>query len=292
MALTVNGQLIPEEAVQYELNRLVQFYSTHMSTAQIKEQMETLRKRAREQAVGAKLLMEQAEKLDLKVPAEPIDEKLAAIVESSGGQEKFAETLLKQGVTEDELRKSIERGCRVDMLVAQVTGDIPDPTEEEMQAHFEAHAHEYIQEPRAQAQHILIKPASESDADRETARSKLLEIREKIVEGADFSDMAAAHSECPSGSRSGGSLGWFSAGMMVTEFDAAVFSMAVGELSEIVETPLGLHLIYKTGFEEGGEPEFAAVNDKVRDFLRHVRRGEALSAYVRELAEKAVIEGL
>ncbi len=79
---------------------------------------------------------------------------------------------------------------------------------------------------------------------------------------------------------------------MVSEFDAAVFSMAIGELSDIVETQFGFHLIHKTGFEEGGEPDFEDVVDKIREFLRHVHRGEALSTYVKELAEGAVIEGV
>ncbi len=292
MALRVNGEEIPEEAVQYELNRLVQFYSAHMSADQVKNQMDALKKRAREQAIGAKLLMEQAQKLDAPVPAEMVDDKLAAIVESCGGDEKFKDTLERQGITEDQLRVSVERGCRVDILVEQVTADMSDPTEEEMREHFDTHAHEYVQEPRAQAQHILVKPASDGDADRETARSRLLEIGQQVTDGADFGDMAAAHSECPSGKRSAGSLGWFGRGMMVPEFDAAVFDMEVGTVSDIIETEFGFHLIRKTGAEEGGQPDFEEVSDKILDFLRHVRRGEALSVYVRELAEKAVIEGL
>ncbi len=156
MTLKVNGQEIPEEAVQYELNRLVQFYSAHMSAEQIKEQMDALRKRARDQAVGAKLLMDQAQKLEAPVPAELIDKKLGAIVESSGGRQKLDETLARQGISDEMLRLSVERGCRVDMLVEQVTAEVSEPSEEEMRAHFEAHSGEYVREPRAQAQHILV----------------------------------------------------------------------------------------------------------------------------------------
>ena len=167
-----------------------------------------------------------------------------------------------------------------------------EPTEQDIQQHFEAHQDEYAKPERAEARHILVKPASESEADRETARSKLLELRQQIEEGADFADLAAVHSECPSGERSGGSLGWFGRGMMVKAFDDAVFSMEVGTLSGLVETEFGFHLIQKIGHEPAGPAELGEVSDKVRDFLRHAKRGEAISAYVNELAEKAEIEGL
>jgi len=289
--LKVNGQEIPEEAVNYELKRLVQFYSQHMAPEKVKEQMEVLRKRARQQAVGTKLLMDEARRLDVPVPVDRIDAKYDQIVESSGGSEAFGAMLAQQDLTEELVRRSIEQGLKVDILVEQTTAEVTEPTEEEIQQHFEAHEDEYVKPERAQARHILIKPASESDADRETARSKLLELRHQIEEGADFADLAAVHSECPSGRKSGGSLGWFGRGMMVKAFDDAVFSMEVGTLSDMVATEFGFHLIQKVGHEAAGPAELGEVSDKVRDFLRHAKRGEAISAYVSELAEKAEIEG-
>lgn len=290
--IKINGQDIPEEAVNYELNRLVQFYSQHMAAEKIKEQMDVLRQRARQQAIGTKLLMDEAQRLDVPVPGDRIDAKYNEIVEGSGGNEAFDAMLARQGLSEALVRKSVERGLKVDILVEQVSAEVTEPTEEDIQQHFEAHQDEYAKPERAQARHILVKPASVGEADRETARSKLQEIRQQIEEGADFSDLAASHSECPSGQRGGGSLGWFGRGMMVKEFDDAVFSMEVGTLSDLVQTEFGFHLIQKVGHEAAGPADLADVNDKVRDFLRHARRGEAISAYVNELAEKAEIEGL
>jgi len=66
--------------------------------------------------------------------------------------------------------------------------------------------------------------------------------------------------------------------------------MSVEELSEIVETQFGYHIIKKLGHEESAAAEFEEVADKVRDFLRHARRGAALSEHVAELRENARIE--
>ena len=60
---------------------------------------------------------------------------------------------------------------------------------------------------------------------------------------------------------------------------------------QIVESPLGLHLIHKTDADPGGEAAYDDARETVRDFLRHAYRGEAVSAYVAELRAKAVIEG-
>jgi peptidyl-prolyl cis-trans isomerase C len=94
---------------------------------------------------------------------------------------------------------------------------------------------------------------------------------------------------CPSG-KEGGSLGWFGRGMMVPEFDQAVFAMKDGEVSDVIETQFGYHIIYKTAHEEAGEADFDAVREQIRDFIRHSRRGEAMSAYVEELRSKATVE--
>ena len=115
-----------------------------------------------------------------------------------------------------------------------------------------------------------------------------MEIRARVLAGANFGDEATAHSDCPSG-KNGGSLGWFSHGMMVPEFDEAAFGMKVGDVSDIVKTQFGYHLIYKTDHEVPQEASFEEAHDSVRDFLRHAKRGETLAAHVNELRAKADI---
>ncbi len=281
MPITVNGEVIPDQAVQYELDRLVRFYSQHMPPDKVREQIDVLRERARDQAIGAKLLMNEAERLDIRISKDEIQQRIDEMKANCGGDDGFAKQLVREGVM---------RGRKMDLLVEQVTAEAVEPTEAEIEAHFESHREEYSRADRAQAQHILITAASDSDADKAAARSRIEGIRAEIEEGADFSELAAAHSECPSGQRAGGSLGWFSRGMMVPEFDAAVFDMEIGALSEVLETQFGFHVIKKLGHEEGGPASLDDSHDQVRDFLRHVKRGEVISAYVNDLKQKATIE--
>lgn len=86
--------------------------------------------------------------------------------------------------------------------------------------------------PRAEASHILVKTEAEA-----------LKLKQQIADGASFADLARQHSSCPSG-RAGGSLGEFSRGQMVPEFDAVIFSdLPIGQVSDPVKTQFGYHLI-------------------------------------------------
>ncbi|MDD4026357.1 MAG: peptidylprolyl isomerase [Kiritimatiellae bacterium] len=286
----VNGQVIPQEAVQFELERLVRFYAEHgMPQDQIRAQLPELVKKATEQAVGAKLLIDEANRLDLQVGDDAVEAQVLKIVGQVGGREAFEKALAAQKSDEAAFREQLRRGLKVDLLVEKVSCGVEEPTEDEIKRHFEEHKDEYATGERVLAQHILITPDGDTQTSKDEARAKIEGIRERVRAGKSFSDEAAAHSMCPSG-KNGGSLGWFGRGMMVPQFDRAVFSMSVGEVSGIIETQFGYHIIYKTDQEAAGEADFDQVREKIRDFLRHARRGEAMTAHVEELKAKAKIE--
>lgn len=288
--IKVNGQLITPEAVQFELERLVRFHAEHgMTQEQVRTQLPDLVQKATEQAIGAKLLMAEAAKLDIAVNQAEVDVEIAKITELVGGQEAFDKAIKAQNATVADFRQQLKRGKQVEKLIELNSADVAEPTEQEMRAHFDSHSDEYTQGERVLAQHILITPDGDTQHSKDEAHAKITAIRERIADGAQFSDEAAAHSMCPSG-KEGGSLGWFGRGMMVPEFEKAAFAMQIGDVSEIIETQFGYHLIYKTNMEEAAAPEYAQVADKIRDFLRHVRRGQALTDYVAELRSKATIE--
>ncbi len=287
--ILVNGEPIPPNAVEHELARLVQFYAQHMPEAEVRKQIDALKQKAVEQAIGSKLLFQEAEKLDIKVPDADVEKSLFAMAREIGGMAKLREQLKKQGLTESVFREQIRRGRRVDILVEQIVSKAAEPTEEEAREHFEAHKDEYTKPERVLAQHILITPKDSTDAAKKEAREKLEAIRARVLAGADFGDEATAHSDCPSG-KNGGSLGWFGRGMMVPAFENAAFGMKDGEVSDIVETQFGFHLIYKTDHEDATGADFEEAKESVRDFLFHTKRGEILAQHVTALRQAAKVE--
>ena len=281
----VNGQEISGEAVQFELDRLVRFYMSHgMSMEEVKQNLVKLEEKALDQAIGAKLLLDRAMEIELPVSAADVDAEVERVKTQIGGEENYKKALEAQGISEESFRKELEKGARVNMLVNQACAHIADPTDDEVAAFYEAHKAEYVEEPKVLCQHILVKGADDKALD------KIKDIRERIVSGkADFAEEAKKNSDCPSG-HDGGSLGWFGRGMMVPEFDKVAFEMKKGEISGVVTTQFGYHIIYKADEKGGGEQTLVDVHDQIKDLLRHEARGRAMDGFVAELRAAAKIE--
>lgn len=290
---TVNGEPITQQAVDFELQRLIHLYQQQgMPEQQLRLQLDAIRARALEQAIGTKLLIDEAKRLDIPVSGEELDVQFDRYVMQFGGdREKFAKAVEAQGMTLDSFKQELKQGVTINKLIDQICSAVQAPTEDEIKAHYEAHQAEYATEDRVLAQHILIKPNSDSADDKAAAKSKLEAIRARIVSGESTFEMEAkAHSDCPSGKSNGGSLGWFGKGMMVKPFEDVAFAIAENEISEILETQFGYHIIVKTGEEKGHTPELEEIRDKVAEFLFHAKRGQAVSDHVAELRSKADVK--
>ena len=281
----VNGVEISGDAVQFELDRLVRFYMSHgMTMEEVKQNLPKLEEKAMDQAIGAKLLLDRAQQLDVPVSAADIDAEVSKVVTQVGGPENYKKALDAQGITEEQFRKELEKGAKVNKLVEQACAHVADPTEDEVAAFYESHKQEFVVPPQVLCQHILVKGSDDAALD------KIKAIRERIVEGgADFAEEAKKNSDCPSGAE-GGSLGWFGRGMMVPEFDKVAFEMKKGEVSGVVSTQFGYHIIYKADEKGGGEQTLVDVHDQIKDLLRHEARGRAMDAFVAELKANAKIE--
>lgn len=103
---------------------------------------------------------------------------------------------------------------------------------------------------RIRASHILLMYAgsarSSAKRSKQQAQTEIEAIKQKLAAGEDFAELARAHSDCPSG-KSGGDLGTFGRGQMVAAFEQAAYGLPVGQVSGVVETDFGYHLIQRTG---------------------------------------------
>lgn len=140
----VNGREIPQEAVQFELDRLVRFYMNHgMTVEEVKTNLAKLQDKALEQAIGARLLLDRAMKIDLPVTAKDIDAEVEKVVAQVGGRDNYEKALAAQGITDAAFRKELEKGAKVNMLVNQACAHVADPTEDEVAAFYAANKAEY-----------------------------------------------------------------------------------------------------------------------------------------------------
>jgi hypothetical protein len=204
---------------------------------------------------------------DIKLTAGQIDQILAAYPENQRmyamgpGRNQFIEQVVRVLLLSEEgkRRKLTETEAFKNQVMYSVAGILASHTDEDikrstrgdealLKAYYEAHKSDYEQ---IRARHILIRmqgspitlPAGQKDFTEAEALAKALEIRQKIVEGTDFADLARAESNDSGSSSKGGELGFLKPGQTVPSFEEAAFALPVGEISPPVKTTYGYHLI-------------------------------------------------
>jgi peptidyl-prolyl cis-trans isomerase D len=191
-------------------------------------------------------------------------------------------------ITEEDIQQAYDVRSHLYMLPEKVSIEYIELTNESLTADMkfdeqkiELMYEEYVasvsQKEKRKASHILVK----SGDDVEGARKKLENIKQQLDAGASFAELARENSEDPGSAKQGGDLGWVEPGQMVKPFEDTLFSMKEGEVSGVVESQFGLHLI-KLEDIEGEVPKSLA--EKRTEFEEELKR-EAASSVFYDLSE-------
>ncbi|MEW6517598.1 MAG: SurA N-terminal domain-containing protein [candidate division FCPU426 bacterium] len=175
--------------------------------------------------------------------------------------------------------------------------------ETQIEEYYQYHRAEFDQPEEVAASHILVRTsANATEEEKLTAKLKLENLRNEIVKGKDFAEMAREHSDDPGSASKGGDLGYFKRGAMVKPFEEAAFKLKAGELSAPVETPFGYHLIKVTGRKEAKPSTLAGVRSQIVERLKNAeakRQAQRAAAEfhlllkdVRDLSKAAAQSGL
>jgi len=143
--------------------------------------------------------------------------------------------------------------------------------EEAVRKLYEEQAANFTVGEERRARHILIKVEEDADDQAvETARTKTQDLLSKIHAGEDFDKLARQHSEDAGSAADGGDLGYFARGVMVKPFEDAAFSMSVDDVSDLVRSPFGFHIIKLVGIKAGDTKSFDEVRAKLeQDYKDH-----------------------
>ncbi|MBA3755834.1 MAG: SurA N-terminal domain-containing protein [Nitrosomonas sp.] len=162
--------------------------------------------------------------------------------------------------------------ARVEYLVLSLDAVAKNETvgDEAIHAYFEEHQNEFSQPEERKASHILITVSADASEDeRQIAREKAKNILEQVRQDPEqFSEIAKEHSDDTGSATRGGDLGFFGRGVMVKSFEDRIFSMQLHEISDIVETDFGLHVIKLTDIKEEKHPNLEAVREQIENKLK------------------------
>lgn len=285
----VNGVVIAR--IQFDKELKVHLERVSRQGSQITDdQMEELKKDILEGLIEREVLYQESQKAGIKIADQKVDDQVAAIKKRFPNEEEFKKALAGMGLTEEEVREQIQHGLAIRELIDQKVANKVVITDEETKAYYDANPQLFNQPEEVKASHILIKvEPTADDATKAAARKKIEDLQQKLKAGGDFAELAKENSEGPSNVR-GGDLGYFKRGQMVKPFEDVAYSMKIDEVSDLVETRFGYHLIKVSDKKPEQTLAYADVKDKIAQRLKQEKVEKDATLYVEDLKKGAKIE--
>jgi len=185
---------------------------------------------------------------DLEAKIAPTDAEIKAVYEKNKSKYQVPE------------RRSV-RYALLDVNQLRQTLQIPDDV---LKQQYQANLQQYEVPDQVHVQHILLKTVGQTDALVEETRKKAEDVLKQAKKGAKFDELAKKYSEDPGSKDKGGDLGWIRHGQTVPEFDKAAFSLAPGQISDLVKTQYGFHIIKVLEKQNAHTKSFDEVKDSIR----------------------------
>jgi len=254
------------------------------------EQKKKIEEAALTQIVAAEVLYQAARKQEIPDLDKKVDAKFDEGKSRFPAKEDFEKALKDNGITAQELKDLLRRDIVISTYIEkQITSKITITTEQ-AKKFYDENLDKFKKPESVHASHILIGVDPKATAEeKQKAKQKADDLLKQVKGGADFSELAKKESTCPSG-KNGGDLGDFGRGQMVKPFEDAAFGLKPGEVSGVVETQFGYHIIKSTGKEAGGTVPFDQVKGKIEEYLKGMEVQKQVMAKVEELKKVAKIE--
>ena len=229
-----------------------------------------------------KLLMAEAKKANSTVTQEEIDSILDFQYRRSGGEEKFLQILEENEVDIAFVKESIKEDLLIENYLDDYFSQQIPVSDEEVQR-------VYSEDKTASVRHILLSTEKKSEEEKTETRKKMEDILSRARKGEDFAELAKAYSEDPGSKDNGGLYENFGRGQMVAPFEEAAFSVPVGEISDIVETSFGFHIIKVIERKKETRP-LEEVRGQIESHIRQRKQNAVYQDLLSQLKENASLQ--
>ncbi len=288
-AAIVNGVMIPTKIYNGQVQAILQQYASKGVTLQDAQQVE-LKNKVLENLIDQELLYQDAQSKGITVGDDTVNAQFETVKSQFPDDATYKKALEAQNITEEEIKADIGKTLLVENYINSKYKSSVKIDDAAVLKFYQDNSQYFTQPEQVRASHILIKvdPNAEDSVKKE-AMDRIKAIKVRLNNGEEFSDLARELSEGPSNTN-GGDLGAFGHGQMVKPFEDAAFSMNVGDVSDVVETQFGYHLIKLTAKNPASTIPLDDARTKIVDHLTQLKMAELVNAYIATLKPDAKIE--
>ena len=290
-AARVNGVEISNFRLERHFEEYLRGQRRNISSMINPKVYKKLKREALDQLIERELLWQAARAEGMVATDAEVQKALQEMVaQMKGGREAYLRRLAQAGFDEASYAEYVRQELSGAAWLLRRAGETTAISDDEVAAAYQANLSRYQRPETVRAQHILLKVAPAAPADAHAAaRSALAKIRAEAAAGADFGDLARRYSQ-DSTAPSGGELGDVARGRTVKPFENALFALAPGEVSGIVQTQYGYHLIRCESRQAASVRTLDEARDSIRAALAAERSAARARDVVAELKAAARIE--
>ncbi|MDA8214226.1 MAG: peptidylprolyl isomerase [Nitrospiraceae bacterium] len=282
---TVNGSAITRAELDMEINRLLPQELYHRSITP--EKQTEIEKKAIENLINSELFYIEAKRLGLKADSSEMKKRFDAVRSTYPSQKAFEDAVKRSGMTIDSFKERIKRNLMVERLMEKEVK--VSLTDRDIEDYYNKNKEKFKEPEAVRLRYIYIKiNPSESDG-KKKAKERAKEAHSKIKSGSDFARIAQTYSSDMSRIK-GGDVGFVHKGMMPQDIEKVAFSLKAGQVSEILETDIGYHIIKVEEKRQSRHVPFKEIRDKLQKELTESMQKERLEGLIKRLRENAKIQ--
>jgi len=287
----VNNEAITQSELDMLLRPVYEAYKQEYSGEELIELLTEAREKLLNQLIEDRLVFQEATERGLEIQPAMINERIEAMKHQFQTEDEFYAAMEERGMSMKELREQLRRQALVrgihDMEIRSKI--VVSPTE--IEQYYLDHKVDFATETRIKVRSITIKKnfqARNKGVTDELALGKINEIKEKLASGATFEQMAQEYSE-DTRAEKGGLTEWINRGEMIPAIDEAIFKAKPGEVTDMIETPMGYHLFMVSEIEEGYSRTLEDVRNEIHEILYRQKLEERFNKFMEDLKRKAYI---
>ena len=288
-AVTINGADLSREKIQAQIDHMINQRGLNSGGITQPAMYKQIQEEVVDQLIVQELLWQEAQRRDFVVEDELVDERLQHMKSGFDTELAFLFKIQAGGFTEETYRDDIRQQESVQRMIAQGISSGISISDEDVEHFYNTNVDQMRTPLAVRARHILITPNSTALADHRAAKGKAESILSEIRDGADFMELATNRSQGPSAAR-GGDLGYLGLGQMVPAFEKAAFALRPGELSEVVQTQFGYHVIRVEDRRGGETAQLEEAAGQIRSYLAQLALQNAVEMLVTTLREEGAVE--